>query len=621
MRGASGGPRVLLRRLREVMAEPVSAQDRLNKIVVLIAANMVAEVCSIYVLRVDGTLELYATEGLKPESVHVTVLRQDEGLVGLVASEAKSLNLTDAQNHPAFSFRPETGEEIYHSFLGVPILRAGNTLGVLVVQNRAQRTYSEDEEEALQTTAMVLAETIASGELSALAKPGLEPAAHRPLQLEGLSISDGIGLGHVVLHEPRVVVTKLIADDPQKELQRLDAALNTLRADLDRMLERRDVADAGEHRDVLEAYRMFAHDRGWTHKMHEAVTTGLTAEAAVERVQSDNRARMMRQTDPYLRERLHDLDDLANRLMRQLVGRDHAPSREELPDNAILVARSMGPAALLDYDRKLRALVLEEGGPTSHVSIVARALGIAAVGQIANATGIVDPGDAIIVDGTMGHVYVRPTADVEKNYADRVRLRARRQAQYAALRDKPCVTKDGEKIALLLNAGLLVDLPHIAETGAAGIGLFRTELQFMVAPPLPRTAEQLRLYRQVLDAAGDPPGDVPHARCRRRQGAALSALRGRRGENPALGWRAIRFGLDRPGLLRTQIRALLDAAAERELRIMFPMVTTVDEFDQAKGLVEKELTHLRRTATRCRRACMSASWSRCRRCSTSSTNC
>ena len=593
MRGALGGPRVLLRRLREVMAEPVSAQERLNKIVVLIAANMVAEVCSVYVLRVDGTLELYASEGLKAEAVHVTVLRQDEGLVGLVASEAKSLNLSDAQHHPAFSFRPETGEEIYHSFLGVPILRAGNTLGVLVVQNRASRSYSEDEEEALQTTAMVLAETIASGELSALAKPGLEPAAHRPLQLEGLSISDGIGLGHVVLHEPRVVVTKLIADDPQKELQRLDAALNTLRADLDVMLERRDVADGGEHREVLEAYRMFAHDRGWMHKMHEAVTTGLTAEAAVERVQSDNRARMMRQTDPYLRERLHDLDDLANRLMRQLVGRDHAPSREQLPDNAILVARAMGPAALLDYDRKkLRALVLEEGGPTSHVSIVARALGIAAVGQIANATGIVDPGDPIIVDGAMGHVYVRPTPDVEKNYADRVRLRARRQAQYAALRERPTVTKDGEKISLLLNAGLLVDLPHIAETGASGIGLFRTELQFMVAASLPRMNEQLALYRQVLDAAEDRP--VTFRTLDIGGDKILPYMRFEEEENPALGYRAIRLGLDRPGLLRSQIRALLDAASGRELRIMFPMVTTVDEFDQAKGFVERELTHLRR---------------------------
>jgi phosphotransferase system enzyme I (PtsP) len=592
MRGALGGPRVLLRRLREVMAEPVSAQDRLNKIVVLIAANMVAEVCSLYVLRVDGTLELYATEGLSPEAVHVTVLRQDEGLVGLVASEAKPLNLSDAQHHPAFAFRPETGEQIYHSFLGVPILRAGNTLGVLVVQNRAARSYSEDEEEALQTTAMVLAETIASGELSALAKPGLEPAAHRPLQLKGLSIADGIGLGHAVLHEPRVEVKQLIADDPNKELQRLDQALGTLRADLDRMLDRRDVAD-GEHRDVLEAYRMFAHDRGWTHKMHEAVQTGLTAEAAVERVQSDNRARMLRQTDPYLRERLHDLDDLANRLMRQLVGRGHAPTREELPANAIVVARAMGPAALLDYDRKkLRALVLEEGGPTSHVSIVARALGIPVVGQIANATGVVDAGDAIIVDGSMGHVYVRPTPDVEKNYADRVRLRASRQAQYAALRDRPNVTKDGEAISLMLNAGLLVDLPHIGETGAAGIGLFRTELQFMVAPSLPRTAEQLLLYRQVLDAAEGRP--VTFRTLDIGGDKVLPYMRFEEEENPALGYRAIRLGLDRPGLLRSQIRALLDAAAERELRIMFPMVTTVDEFDQAKGFVERELTHLRK---------------------------
>src|SRR5512144_2821476 len=246
MRGALGGPRVLLRRLREVMAEPVSAQDRLDKVVVLIAANMVAEVCSVYVLRIDGTLELYATEGLKREAVHQTVLKSDEGLVGLVASEAKPINLSDAQNHPAFSFRPETGEEIYHSFLGVPILRAGNTLDVLVVHNRAKRTYVEEEVEALQTTAMVLAEMIASGELAALAQPVAEPAARHSLHKTGAILSDGIALGHVVLHEPRVVITNYIAEDLPKEIKKLDAALTKLRADLDRMLERGDVADAGE---------------------------------------------------------------------------------------------------------------------------------------------------------------------------------------------------------------------------------------------------------------------------------------------------------------------------------------------------------------------------------------
>ena len=593
MRGALGGPRVLLRRLREVMAEPVSAQERLDKIVVLIAANMVAEVCSVYVLRVDGTLELYATEGLNRQAVHMTVMRQDEGLVGLVAREANSINLSNAHAHPAFSYRPETGEEIYHSFLGVPVLRAGNTLGVLVVQNRAQRTYSEEEEEALQTTAMVLAEMIASGELSALAKPGAEPAARRPLHVMGVAITEGIGLGHVVLHEPRVVVTNFIADDVQKETKRLETAVDTLRADIDVMLERGDVADGGEHRDVLEAYRMFAYDRGWLHKLREAVMTGLTSEAAVERVQSDARARMLRQTDPYFRERLHDLDDLANRLMRQLAGKDHAPTKEQLPDNAVIVARSMGPAALLDYDRsRLRGLVLEEGGPTSHVSIVARALGIAAVGGIDNATGLVDPGDAIIIDGSTGEVHVRPRPDIESAYVEKVRFRARRQAQYQALRARPSITKDRQGVALMINAGLLVDLPHIDESGAAGIGLFRTELQFMVAATFPRTSEQLNLYRTVLDVAADRP--VTFRTLDIGGDKVLPYMRTVEEENPALGWRAIRLGLDRPGLLRSQMRALLKAAAGRELRVMFPMIAAVEEFDQAKAIVERELTHLRR---------------------------
>jgi phosphotransferase system enzyme I (PtsP) len=359
------------------------------------------------------------------------------------------------------------------------------------------------------------------------------------------------------------------------------------------MLERGEIADGGEHRDVLEAYRMFAHDQGWLHRLHEAVMTGLTAEAGVERVQSDTRARMLRSTDPYLRERLHDLEDLGNRLMRQLMGQDHAPSREQLPDNAVLIARSMGPAALLDYDRKkLRGLVLEEGGATSHVAIVARALGIAAVGEIPNASGLVESGDAIIVDGTTGEIHVRPPQDIESAYGERVKLRARRQAQYHALRDRPCVTKDGQAIALLINAGLLVDLPHIADTGAAGIGLFRTELQFMVAPSLPRIAEQLALYRAVLDAAGDKP--VTFRTLDIGGDKVLPYMRAVEEENPALGWRAIRLGLDRPGLMRSQVRALLRASAGRELRVMFPMVATVQEFDEAKALVEGELTHLRR---------------------------
>ncbi len=575
------------------MAEPVNAQVRLDRIVVLIAGNMVAEVCSVYVMRADGTLELYATEGLNREAVHLTTMRAGEGLVGLIAKEATPLALADAQSHPAFSYKPETGEEIYHGFLGVPILRAGDTLGVLVVQNRARRGYNEEEIEALQTTAMVVAEMIASGELQAIATPGADIAVKRPLSLKGVMLAEGVGLGHVVLHEPRVVVKNIIAENVDHEIRRLETAIAEVRASIDELIERGDVSHGGEHREVLETFRMFAHDQGWLRRMREAVLSGLTAEAAVERVQSDNRARMLRQTDPYLRDRLHDLDDLANRLLRRLSGQDLVVRREALPDNAILVARAMGPAALLDYDRsQLRGLVLEEGGPTSHIAIVARALGIPAVGEVETITTLVEAGDAIIVDGVAGEVQVRPKPDVEAAYGEKARVRARRQEQYRRLREVPSLTRDGVAIELQLNAGLLVDLSHLHETGAEGIGLFRTEIQFMVAERMPSTAEQQKLYRTVLDAAGD--ATVTFRTLDIGGDKILPYMRAVEEENPALGWRAIRIGLDRPGLLRSQIRALLKAAAGRRLKIMFPMVATVDEFARARALAERERAYLER---------------------------
>jgi phosphotransferase system enzyme I (PtsP) len=588
---APGGPRLLLRRLREIMAEPVGAQDRLDKIVILIAANMVAEVCSVYVMRGDGVLELFATEGLNREAVHLTTMRAGEGLVGQIAATAEPLALSDAQSHPAFSYKPETGEEVYHAFLGVPLLRAGNTLGVLVVQNRTYRVYTEEELEALQTTAMVLAEMLASGELQALAPLDTGIALRRPLHQKGLALADGVGLGHVVLHEPRVVVKNLIAENVETELQRLEEAIAEVRTTIDELIERGDVAHHGEHREVLETFRMFAHDQGWLRRMREAVTSGLTAEAAVERVQSDNRARMMRQTDPYLRERLHDLDDLANRLLHRLVGRELVMERSGLPENAILVARSMGPAALLDYDRsRLRGLVLEEGGPTSHIAIVARALGIPAVGEVENVTSLAEQGDAIIVDGAAGEVQLRPSPEVEAAYAEKARLRARRQEQYLKLRDVPSVTKDGVEVTLQLNAGLLVDLPHLTETGAAGIGLFRTEIQFMIAERMPSAGEQQGLYNAVFAEASGLP--VTFRTLDIGGDKILPYMQSVEEENPALGWRAIRIGLDRPGLLRAQIRALLKAAGGRPLKIMFPMVATCDEFVRARSLVEREKTHL-----------------------------
>lgn len=593
MRNNLAGPRLLLRRLREAMAEPIKAQERLDKIVVLIAANVVAEVCSVYILRADGVLELYATEGLNREAVHQASLRVGQGLVGLIAAEARPLNLPNARAHPGFAYLPETGEEAYNSFLGVPILRAGRTLGVLVVQNQSHRTYLEDEVEAMQTTAMVIAEMVAAGELEAIAQKDTGLDMSRPIHESGVGLAEGVGLGHVVLHEPRVVVTNLISEDTNKENNRLEGAINRLRLSIDDLLASGDMAAMGEHRDVLEAYRMFAYDRGWVRKIEEAIRNGLTAEAAVEKVQSDMRARMLRQTDPYLRERLHDLDDLAHRLIRELMGRQLGTGLAEIPQDAIIVARNMGAAELLDYGRnRIRGLVLEEGGPTSHVTIVGRALGIPMVGQVEDIVSLADAGDAIIVDGDAGEVHLRPATDVESAYAEKVRFRARRQAQYRRLRNKPSVTKDGAEVTLQMNAGLLVDLPHLAEAGAAGVGLFRTELQFMVASSFPRKHEQQAQYEQVLNAADGKP--VTFRSLDIGGDKVLPYLRSIQEENPAMGWRALRLGLDRPGLLRTQIRALLMAAAGRDLKLMFPMVAEVDEFLKARSLVDREIKHLRR---------------------------
>lgn len=586
------GPRVLLKQLRATMAEPLASQDRLDKIVDLIADNMRADVCSFYVLRDDGKLELFATRGLKREAVHQTTLRLGEGLVGLIAAEAEPLSLEDAPRHPAFAYRPETGEDPYNAFLGVPVLRAGQTLGVLVVQNRDHRSYGEDEIEAMLTTATLLAEMIATSDFDALIKPGSDIELRRPRSFEGVGFTEGIALGQVVLHDPRVVVTNFIAEDVEQELARLENAIKAMRVSIDDMLDHGDMQHASDHREILESYRMFANDRGWVHRLTEAIESGLSAEAAVERVQNDTRARMQRQSDPYIRDRLHDLDDLANRLLRILTGDGDTLKSKDLPENAILVARNMGPAELLEYDRsRLRGVVLEEGTAISHVAIIARSLGLIAVGQAENISSLSESGDDIIIDGTAGMVHLRPTPEIVQVYADKVRVSARRQAHYAELKDRPAVTRDGIEITLLHNSGLVADLPMLNDTGASGVGLFRTELQFMIASKMPRLKEQVDLYSQAMAIAGDRP--IVFRLLDAGGDKILPYMRSEAEENPAMGWRSLRLALDRPGLLRLQIRSLLLAARGRPLKILVPMVTETWEFRQTRVVLEKEIERLR----------------------------
>jgi phosphotransferase system enzyme I (PtsP) len=581
--------RAILRQLHDVMASSTSAQAKLNAVVAVVAEQLDSEVASIYLLR-DGVLELFATRGLSQAAVHVTRLAMGEGLTGVIAATREPLNLAEARAHPDFAYKPETGEEIFHSFAGVPIVRREASVGVLCVQHADPREYAEVEIEVLQTVAMVLAELIAgAGLIDDVAAAKARSAASGSAKLTGLKLVDGLGRGTAVFHQPRVVIEHTVADDVEVERARVYGAFIRMREQIDGMMGQVEFLGGGDTSDVLETYKMFAYDEGWSRRINEAIDSGLTAEAAIDRVQQRTRAKMRAIPDPYLRERLTDLDDLSNRLIRIVSGQLGSAAQSGLRGDTILLARNLGPAELLEYDRRvLKGVILEEGSLTAHVTIVARAMGVPVVGRVRDLRTTIADGDELLVDGSAGVVFVRPSAVMIKSFAATSALKAKRQAEYVKLRDLPAVTRDGTRIALMMNAGLRDDTAALDLTNADGIGLFRTEFQFLVSATLPRRERQTALYKAVLDAAKERPvvfrtvdigGDkaVPYMRDDAHED-----------ENPAMGWRALRLALGRSGLMKVQARALLEAGAGRTLNIMFPMVSEPWEFDAAKEIVEAQ---------------------------------
>jgi len=586
---AVSGARELLRRLHDVMAARTPTQEKLDQVTGLIASALDSEVASIYLVR-DGMLELYATQGLKQAAVHMTRLALGQGLVGTIMATGQTLNLAEASSHPAFAYRPETGEEHFHSFAGVPIVRREVTVGVLAVQHSRPREYEDVEIEALQTVAMVLAELIAAAGLineqsaSGIGQPPRDPG---PQRIPGLKLVDGMARGLAVFHQPRVVITSTVADDVEAEHRRLADAFQRMREEIDAMVSRAEFAGAGDHDDVLETYKMFAFDDGWARRITAGIDSGLTAEAAIEAVSQAQRIRFASAADPYLRERLHDLEDMSNRLLRIVSGQYLTAAQRGLREDSILIARNLGPAELLEYDRQyLKGVALEEGSLTAHVTIIARAIGVPMLGRIRDLRKQVSEGDPLLLDSGNSTLFVRPPKTVIDTFNAQTALRAKRQAEFLRIRDLPAETRDGTRIQLMMNAGLRTDLPGLDMTNADGIGLFRTEFQFLVSATLPRKGRQIGLYRDVLEAAGDRPvifrtvdigGDkmVPY-------------VEGRIGreENPAMGWRALRLALARPGLLDSQVRALLEAGAGRTINLMFPMVAEPWEFEAARTIVE-----------------------------------
>src|SRR4051812_34134228 len=572
------------------MASRASAQAKLNKVVKIIAEAMASEVCSIYLLR-DGVLELFATFGLNQTAVHVTKLAVGEGLVGTIARDVAVLNLAEAVSHPEFAYRPETGEELFHSFAGVPIVRRERAIGVLSVQHADPRAYDDVEIEALQTVAMVLSELIANAGLADRAASAAAQARdHGTVRLAGLKLVTGMARGAAVYHQPRVLIEHTVAEDVEAERHRVYSAFRNMREQIDNMTSLAEFGTAGDHQEVLETYKMFAYDEGWSRRINEAIDSGLTAEAAIERVRQRMQMRMREIDDPLLRDRMHDLDDLSNRLLRTVSGRLGTAAQMGLQGDAILIARNLGPAELLEYDRRrLKGVILEEGSLTAHVTIVARAMGVPMLGRVRNVRQAIGEGDEILLDGSDGIVFVRPNAAIADAFDAKFALTQKRRAEFAAMRDLPPVTKDGVRITVNVNAGLRDDVAALDLLGADGIGLFRTEFQFLVSSTLPRKDAQQRLYKSVLDAARDKPvvfrtvdigGDkaLPY----------IDTSDGETEDNPALGWRALRLALDRDGLMKAQARALLEAAAGRELSIMFPMISEPWEVEAARAIVEQQ---------------------------------
>jgi len=592
---AAASAREILTGLHDIMAKRGSAQSKLDRVVDLIAEAMNSDVCSIYLLR-NNYLELFATHGLRKEAVHVTRLRMGEGLVGTIAAEGRILNLAEAAEHPAFAYRPETGEERFHSFAGVPIVRLESQIGVLAVQNAEPRRYEDVEIEAMQTAAMVLSEMIAAARLVDGARRSRLRSAG-PLRLSGLKLVAGMAKGQAVFHEPRITVEHTVAEDIEAERERVYSAFRKMREQIDNMAKEAEFGTAGEHQEILETYRMFAYDEGWSRRINEAIDSGLTAEAAVERVQQRTQARMQEIDDPLLQERMHDLEDLSNRLLRIVSGRMGTAAQTGLTHDTVLVARNLGPADLLEYDRRrLKGVLLEEGSLTSHMTIVARAIGVPVIGRLHDIRHSVEEGEAILVDGDNGSVIIRPTRQLTSGFEHRMAMSQKRRAEFAAVRTLPAKTRDGVRVSVMVNAGLAEDAVALPMTGADGIGLFRTEFQFLVSATLPGRDRQQRLYTKVLEAAGDRPvifrtvdigGDkaLPY----------LTDEVEEQAENPAMGWRALRLSLERSTLMKAQARALIEASHGKVLRVMFPMVSEPWEYEEARALFEEQVQWARKS--------------------------
>lgn len=577
------GTRLLFAALRESLAADNASLPDFAR---LIAQGLTANAAVIYVTRPGEILELAATYGLNISAVGNVKLRVGEGIVGLAAASGDIQNLPDVQNHPRYVYRAEVGEEKMASMLAVPVKRAGRTLGVIAVMSREVRIYTPLEVESLATVAMLLAEILARAGATDVGEEGFSETL--PRRYGGHVLAPGIARGHILAYGTLAPIANLLTDDTEAELKRLDEAVELANKSLDGLITA-NMPSGNASRDVLDAYRMVAQSSGWLAQVRAAIADGLTAETAVDKIARQLRERMRRIADPYLRERLADIEDMIGRLMVALGGMPPKPDRA---DGMILIVRRLGPADLLDWhSRGIAGLAIEEASASGHAAILARALGIPTLQVERGAVEAAIEGEQVLLDAEEGTLILRPEPEVIQVYEHALVVRGERAVALAGYRDIPTVTKDGTALKLMLNVGLALELDQLERTGADGIGLYRTEIAALAAGGIPDIAGQAAEYGKVMDRARGLP--VQFRTLDLGADKLLPGETAQTEENPAMGWRSLRIGLDRPAILRRQLRALLLGAQGRPLRVMFPMVATVEEFRAARDLLEAEAGRIR----------------------------
>ena len=582
----------MLEQLRGIVQKVNAAKDlqsALNIIVHRVREALSTQVCSVYLLDTDiNSHVLMASEGLKEEAIGHVSLELGEGLVGLVAKHAEPINLQDASNHPSYYYVEETGEEVFHAFLGVPIIRHRAVLGVLVVQHEDRRRFDEGEEAFLITLSAQLAGVIAHAEATG-AIEGLSPSGHKVSDtvFPGISGSSGVAIGQAVVVFPPADLNQIPdrhTKNIEKEIEFFNACLNAVQDDMRELHNQLAGQVAEEERQLFDVYVRMLDDDALGNEVVERIKTGSWAQGALAYVAKEHVRTFEMMSDEYLRERAADIRDLCSRVLFYLQEED--PVTTEYLDDTILVSEELTPAMLAEAPtEKLKGLISAKGSGNSHVAILARTMGVPTV------MGAVDlpfnqlDGKQIILDGYRGEVISNPSVQLLTRYENTIKEQDQLVAGLENLKDLPCETADNHRVHLWVNTGLMSDVMHSLDQGAEGIGLFRTEVPFLLSERFPSEQEQTKIYREqleafapklvtmrTLDVGGDK--DLPYFPIEE--------------ENPFLGWRGIRVTLDHPEIFMAQVRAMLRASIGLEnLQIMLPMISNVNEVNSATQLIKR----------------------------------